>query len=305
MTKTECEHFNLRYTHPERREAKRTWKEQSYRNDLAHELMKLRKGWDAWREQAKDLLKTAKYLESIKESFRQNAWIELAKQLINEWQWKIVLYHIKSFKWLDIEIAKELIEHDKWYEVCSDINSFKNSDHKLIAEKLLEIWWHSELAWLVRYLQYFEWLDDDFSTRLLEKMVKSRFIKSVDEYILEKNKRKFKKWDINSVETWIKNMDMETATVLIDEWKKYIDKEYWESREDCINHQKNWYGLSCAKFALKLIKMLKEWNSMEDIRTEIYNRWDSYNAFCFWIAPVVVKYSRRGKEFSDYIESKL
>lgn len=305
MSKTELEHYQLCQDHPNRRESKRSRKEQNYRNYLAYELRELRKDWDTWRELAQNLLKTEKYLESLEHLWRQKAWIELAQNLIREWQWKVLLRHLKNFKWLDTEIAVKLIEQDKWYEVCSNIRSFKDSDHRLIAEKLLEIWWHSELAWLLRNLQYFVWLDDDFSTRLLKKMIKSKFIESVDEYKMKENKWKFKAWDIKNIETWIKNRDIETATALINEWKNYIDKKDWESWEVCVNKNTNWYWLYCAKFALQLIKMLKNWDSMENIRTEIYNRWDSYNAFCFWIAPTVIRFSRRGKEFNEYIKSKL
>jgi hypothetical protein len=306
MTNTECKHYDLCREHPERREAKRNWKEQDYRNHFAHELLKLRKTWgDEWKKLAETLLATEKHLESLEHSWKQKVWLELAKKLIEEWHWRVVLHHLNIFEWLDYNVAEILIEQKKWYEVCRNIKNFQESYHKEIAEKLLEIWWHSELAWLVRNLQYFVWLDDDFSTRLLKKMVNSLFIWSDDEYIMKENKWKFKKWDVENMKIWAQNRDMETATTLIDEWKKYLNKEYWKLREECVKKNINRYTLACTKFALKLIIMLNNWDSMDDVWKTVYNRWDSYNAFFSLIYPTVIRFSKRGEEFGKYMKDKF
>ena len=92
---------------------------------------------------------------------------------------------------------------------------------------------------------------------------------------------------------------------LISEWKKYIDKENWEWWENYVTSSfHSMYHWEDCKFACELIKMLYNWSSLEDIEDRIYKWWDSYYAFQY-LKEYVVMYSKRGREFEEYINSKF
>lgn len=300
MTKTQFEHYQLGQDHPNRRECKRTWREESYRNTLAHDLRELRKNWDTWRELAKTLLEAEKYLESLGHSWGQKAWLELAQKLIKEWQWKIVVHHLDNFEWLDLNVAEKLIEQKKLSDVCCSIKSFRASDHPMIAERILDENWG--FIYLLRRIKDIEWLNKDFHKKLAEKLVESNCISEYKDYIslLHQNTWPFS----GEILAFINEKNKERCENLINEWKKYITKENRWSRWICVHNDFERYNLNCVKLTLKLIKMLDNWDSMEDVRKAITDRWDSHYAFCTWIAPMVTRFSKRGEEFNEYIKDK-
>ena len=184
--------------------------DQEYRDNLAYNLRNLRSRWDVWKELAETLLMhemllnvwpkwDSKFLESLWKN--RKVWKDVAKKLIENWNWQTVIKYIDKFKWLDKDIAKQLIEIKwengdvtiengiecvarnidkfKWldmeivdiliekgfgWSVAGNLESFEWLNHKEIAEKLIEKWNWWDVAY---YLDKFEWLDKDIAKKLI------------------------------------------------------------------------------------------------------------------------------------------
>ncbi len=158
--------------------------DQEYRDNLAQDLKELRKRWKTWRELARTLLTEeqlrvgpkwdSKFFESLWKN--RKVWNDVAKQLIENWNWMTVVKYIDKFKWLNKDLAKQLIEV-KWSDgdvtidsglecVALNIDKFEWLDNE-IAEILIDRWF----GWSVAcYLWKFEWVNHkEIAIKLIEK----------------------------------------------------------------------------------------------------------------------------------------
>ena len=205
----------------------RTIEQQKYRKDLAENLNDMRQCWDKWQELAKNFLEKEKHTRQYLESLWSNRklWMDIAIELIERWDWKLVADFSDKFKWFDYDvIAKEFIKKgdkewfryyiekvewlkldyeiigefineeffDNYYNcecIVSNIDKFEWVDYNKIANLMLNQGWR-EIDLLFENLSKFNWLSKD----VFKKLIKCWIVHDRDneEAENEKNERKIK-----------------------------------------------------------------------------------------------------------------
>ena len=182
----------------------RSQENQEYRDNLAHDLIRLRQYGDPWKELANVLLqserKNPKYINSKKYSeetlenlinhgellyvfdnmdkFENLDHKKLAKKLIDMRQSYEVHHYIDRFKWLDDDVAEKLISEWLSQFVANNIDKFDSLYHKEIAEKLMkDSFWGLYLA---ENIDKFEWLNHK---EVVEKLIECWYVDTVADNI--------------------------------------------------------------------------------------------------------------------------
>ena len=232
----------------------RSMENQEYRDNLAHDLKRLRSYGDTGRELADVLLqserKNPKYIDSKKYSeetlenlinhgellyvfdnmdkFENLDHKKLAKKLIDMGQSYRVHHYIDRFKWLDDDVAEKLISEWLSEFVAENINKFDSLYHKEIAEKLMKAsFWGLYLA---ENIDKFEWLNHK---EIAEKLINGPFWQWVAENIdkfewlnhKEVVEKLIERWYVDTVADNIDKFEWlnreEVVMKLIDEWCLY------------------------------------------------------------------------------------
>lgn len=125
----------------------RTQEQQEYRDNLAHDLKKIRQSWNSWKELAKALLDEKKveikYVESLWSG--RKVWWEIAKRMIRWGNWEYVAENLGKFKWLNKEKTRkeimEILSKEKrvdklilkYKKVIKDAGEHFNVDKSIVA----------------------------------------------------------------------------------------------------------------------------------------------------------------------------
>lgn len=177
----------------------RSYEQQEYRDNLAHDLRNLRQYGDTWKDLANALSEhekldvgpkwNSKYLESLWKN--RKVWKDVAEKLIEDWNWATVIKYIDKFKWLDWEIVIKLIINWDWEKVANpDVIKKFEWLNKDVAKELINIVYEREgyipipigCEAVAFNIDKFEWLDEEIAEGLIERQFGYRVLDKLEKF---------------------------------------------------------------------------------------------------------------------------
>lgn len=280
---------------------RRTKEQQEYRDNLAHDLKKLRNYGDAWKDLAQTLLDnkkaTKRYLESLGEGRRLNKKDSkrISNKLVEEDNIEILVENLDKFEWLNKEVADYLVnkltrysgtqdEHRIWWmAVAKNLDKFEWLDYKEMAESFIK---GRQFDILVEYLDKFEWLDP----------------KEIVNYMINNGRIRTLACDLHKFK-WLKWLDKEIAEKLIEdndesELARNLDKFEWLDKDIADKLIEAW---ELRRVSENLDKF--KWLDHKEILREMVRRERLSSAFSVRSPRNLSKFKWLDKEMADYLIS--